>query len=427
MTLTLIILLTIAVALSQWLAVYLNLPTAVNPAILLGIILISGAVAGHTIKTKIIPTITGFVLYGLLIGPHALKLVETETIQSLDFIHFLSLFLIAFLAGGRLNLKEHRHFYSLVPVVSLSQIFFTLLLTGLAIGLYSKNLFPKTDGSLPMTFILITGLILSSNSTAAILAVSHESQPRKKHGDFILATSLLTNILIMIFFLGKSVFFQYFYHTQGDISAATLILRITIHLAAAILTGGILGFLFVFLLSRLHREFLFFIILFSIGAYVSVSYYLSESLIAFITAGIILRNFSRQGNYFMKNLENYSFPIFIIYFTITGAGLSISFPREFIPFLIILFLIRIFTLSSTTFLALRISGENHKTASQLSFSFLSQSGLTIGLITSLTLFRESLIPYELYTVLIWITFLNLIVGPAVLKFFINKLKTFRNT
>ena len=61
MAIILIILLTILAALAQWLAVYLNLPTIVNPAILLGIILISGAVAGHTIKSKIIPTITGFV------------------------------------------------------------------------------------------------------------------------------------------------------------------------------------------------------------------------------------------------------------------------------------------------------------------------------------------------------------------------------
>jgi len=427
MTIALIILLTIAVALSQWLAAFLNLPTAANPAILLGIILISGAVAGHTIKSKNIPTITGFVLYGLLIGPHALKLAGTEMIQSLDFVQFLSLFLIAFLAGGRLNLKEHKHFYSLVPFISLGQLLFTLILTGLVVGLFSKSLFLKADGSFPIIITLFTGLILASNSTAAILAVSHENQPRKKHGDFILATSLLTNIFVLIFFLGKAVFFRYFYQTSGNISAMTVILKMAIHLVTGILTGGALGFLFVFLLSRLRREFLFFIILFSIGAYVSVSFYLSESLIAFITAGIILRNFSRQGNYFMKNLESHSFPLFIVYFTITGAGLNLFLPREYIPFLVVLFIIRILALSSTTHFALRINGENPGTATNLSFSFLSQSGLTIGLLTSLSLFRESLIPHELYAVLIWITFLNLLAGPPVLKYFMNKLKTARNT
>lgn len=426
MAIILIILLTILAALAQWLAVYLNLPTIVNPAILLGIILISGAVAGHTIKSKIIPTITGFVLYGVLIGPHALKLITSDTIRSLDFIHFLSLFFIAFLAGGRLNIREHKNFYSLVPVISLAQLTSTIILTGLVMWIFSKNILLRTGSPVSTTMIIITGLILASNSTAAILAISLENQPRKHYKDFLLATSLTTNIIVMIFFVGKAVLFHNYDQTSYALSAGSVILQMTVHFVSAVLTGVILGFLFVFILSRFRREFLFFILLISIGAYVTAYNYLPESLIAFITAGIILRNFSRQGNYFMKNLENYSFPLFIVYFTITGAGLNLSLPNLLIPLLIVLFLIRLITLSSATNLALRLSGENRKTATGMSLAFLPQSGLTVGLLSSLTLFQESLITRELYAVLMWITFLNLLVGPPVLKHVMSKLKTLRN-
>jgi len=426
MTLTLVILLTLAVTVSQWLAVYLNLPTTVNPAILLGIILISALVAGNIIKGKTVPAITGFILYGLLIGPHGLNLIGQENIQSLDFIHFLSLFLIAFLAGGRLNLKEHKHFYSLVPLISFGQLLLTLLLTGIVIRLFSKGLFPQIGDNLSVLIIytLFTGLILTSNSTAAILAINHENQPRKITGDFILGVSLLTNIFVIVFFLGKAVLFQFFIQQNAVISSGTVIVKIALHLAAGILTGSVLGFLFVMILSKLRREFLFFIILFSICAYVSVSSYLSESLIAFITAGIILRNFSRRGNHFMKDLEQYSTPLFIVYFTLTAAGFNLTIPRNFIPLLIVLFFIRMIAVGSATQLTLRISGQKSKTAAYLSFSFLSQSGLTLGLLSYLSLFQESLITHELYAVLIWITFLNLLVGPPVLKYFMNKLKTF---
>ena len=55
-----------------------------------------------------LPLITGFLVTGIVCGPHVLNLIEVEALNKLGFINDISLAFIAFAAGGELYLKEIR-------------------------------------------------------------------------------------------------------------------------------------------------------------------------------------------------------------------------------------------------------------------------------------------------------------------------------
>ena len=73
-----------------------------------GFLLLAAYLIGDVLSRFRLPKITGYILAGILFGPHLLDLVDTDTVQQLKLIDDLALTFIAFAAGGELRLDGLR-------------------------------------------------------------------------------------------------------------------------------------------------------------------------------------------------------------------------------------------------------------------------------------------------------------------------------
>ena len=73
-----------------------------------GFLLLAAYLIGDVLSRFKLPKITGYILAGILFGPHLLDFVSADTVRELKLIDDLALTFIAFAAGGELRLEGLR-------------------------------------------------------------------------------------------------------------------------------------------------------------------------------------------------------------------------------------------------------------------------------------------------------------------------------
>ena len=84
-----------------------NAPGA-HTAMVAGLLLLSGYLAGYLLAAVRLPRITGYLCVGLLMGPHILGFLTADTVAELGFLNELAVTFIALAAGGELKIAELR-------------------------------------------------------------------------------------------------------------------------------------------------------------------------------------------------------------------------------------------------------------------------------------------------------------------------------
>ncbi len=412
---------------SQYLSHYLNLPTDLNPSILLGLILVSAWVVGHSVKNKTLPMLTGFVLYGMLVGPEGLNLITAVDLQSLEFIRFMVFMMIAFLVGGRLELKAHSGFSKRIPLLLATQFGAVLSGTVLLFLILSAffHHFAFLKGFHTFFYILFTTLVLASGSPAVILSVNRENVSPVRNKSLVLNTVTLSGMILIIPFLGHGVLLKAM--TAKGPEWASAFQTFAIHLFSVILVSGSMGLLLRFFLKHFRGELVFFLVIFMIVLFGGGDLYMPELILSFMGAGIIVRYNSASGKRFIKDISRHSLPFFVVFFTLTAAGIHWTFTASLLSMLAVLFMMRYVTLRFSTELFLRQWQEDFPSARPLSRGFVSQSGLTLCFISIVSSFPEISHLQELCTVLTLLVFLNLLVGPPLYQRALYRIKLFRET
>ena len=66
---------------------------------MVGLLLLSGHIAGHFLFSLSLPRITGYLCVGLLMGPYLLGFFTVDTVENLGFLNELAVTFIALAAG----------------------------------------------------------------------------------------------------------------------------------------------------------------------------------------------------------------------------------------------------------------------------------------------------------------------------------------
>ena len=101
-----------------------------NLILLLGIILLLGALGGTVFKKLKIPQVVGYIVIGIIIGQSGFQILSAQIITALDPLSSIALALIGFLIGGELKTKVIKKygtqfvgiliFESIVPFITVS-------------------------------------------------------------------------------------------------------------------------------------------------------------------------------------------------------------------------------------------------------------------------------------------------------------------
>jgi len=172
-----------------------------NLILALGIILGAGF-AGSLVSRKVgLPSITGYIIVGVLLGPSVGGVIPAGMIADLDAITSITLGVVAYLIGGSLRIESLRGLGKSVawitPLQSLGAAILVTAVVVLAVGVIRPEA-PFWQFSFPLA--LIVGAISSATAPAATMAIVRELRAKGPLTTTLLAVVALDDGVAVVAF-----------------------------------------------------------------------------------------------------------------------------------------------------------------------------------------------------------------------------------
>lgn len=378
-------------------------------------------------KVKL-PVITGLLLIGIISGPYILNLIPKQAIPKLYFINEISLAFIAFAAGAELYLKELKGRMKSIKWMTFGQLFFTFTLSGVAVILLADNIgfLSGVDMRMKLAVALLIGTIFVARSPVSAIAVINEMRAKGPFTQTAIGVTVVKDVLVIILF---TVCFAVADALIGDIPFDIWLLIVLIgELILSILLGFLLGTVMNFLLGLGISTWIKAILLILFGysiyllahfthdysqLYFGFDLYI-EPLLICIIASFVVVNFGKHRREFVKIIELVVPSIYVVFFTLTGASISLDILKDAWGIALLFFTIRLVSMAIGAFIGGTLGGD------PLSFNriswmpYVTQAGVAIGLVAVVAA-KYPAWGAEFSTILIAVIVLNQVFGPPLFK------------
>ena len=384
-------------------------------------------VAGVFQKLKL-PLITGFLVIGLISGPEVLDLIEKESLAKLSFVNDIALAFIAFAVGSELYLKELRSRMKSIIYMSIAQISITFILVSLSVFLL-LDVIPFSDGmklAAQVAVSMLAGTIAIASSPASAIAVINEMRARGPFTQTSIGVTVVKDfgvivIFAIIFTLSKSLIqeaeFRMIYIVQvlmelvfafGLGFLVWLLLRLILSMKGMIeLKKGLVlltGFL-VYLFTHIADD--------HSTRYLGLELHI-EPLLICIIGSFLVTNYSVYRNDFMKIISELGPYVYVLFFTLTGAMISLDVLVAMWYVTLIIFGMRIFSLFLSGLSGGAIAGDPPIFRRISWMPYVTQAGVGVGLATIIATAYPGW-GGEFATVMISVIVLTQLVGPPLFK------------
>ncbi|MCZ4694663.1 potassium transporter TrkA [Ancylomarina euxinus] len=386
----------------------------------------------YFVKVKL-PIITGLLVIGIIAGPFVLKLISNEALPKLGFINDISLSFIAFAAGAELYMSELRSKMKSIKWITFGQLFFTFTLSSTAIYFVSDYIpfMSELGAPVKLAISLLIGTIFVARSPVSAIAIINEMRAKGPFTKTVIGVVVVKEFLVIILFticssianvLINNVEFdiKLLFVLIGELSLSfflgyalgkginlLLSFRMSTTVKSILLIG--LGYLVFVLAHQVH---------FFSQKYLSFDIYI-EPLLICILGGFYVVNYSGFKREFSKIVEKVTPMIYIMFFTLTGASLSLdTFAHTFLIALFFFFL-RLIVLAIGTFFGGIFANDPSHTRKSSWMPYVTQAGISLGLV-SIVSQKYPEWGVEFGTILVTVVVLNLFVGPPLFKWGILK-------
>jgi len=374
-----------------------------------GISLFLAFVSGRLLASTGMPTITSFLIMGMILGPYIMNVFTVSMIKDLRFIDDVALSIIAMTAGGEINFRNSRiHLGKATAFIFIQMTVIFVLVFG--IMMLVKGFFPS-DIFVSMAAVIFICVIANATSPSTTVAVIIESEAKGKMTDYTLTGAIMKDIIIIILF----AFVLSMYGSKGDITVTGVIVKELLSMFA----GLVLSVIIILYIKYIKANQGVFILLFTIVmTWVAKGMHLNP-LLVFLFAGIGVNNFSDFGHSFVQNIEDNSGIIYLIFFFIAGTVVNLPALKVMWVAAVSIVLIRAFATFAGSFAAGLAIGEDKSIKYYSFLGFLGQAGVSIGFAKIIGSTFEGW-GVQFQTLVLAIVAINQIVGPIGFKWALKK-------
>ncbi len=385
----------------------------------LGFLIVAGSVAGQLAASVKLPRITGYLIAGLLSGPHGFALFDAHAVKDLSLINGLALALIALLAGAEITTTILRRTWRSVLVSSLAQI----ALTALPMAAVFYFLAPRmefTKGLSTQAIIALAGVwgvIALSRSPSVTLAILGETKAKGPVAQQSLGVVVLLDVLVLALFSFAMAF------ARAGILGAPIeserFVELGKELFASVAAGTTFG-LFIALWFRFFTsERILFVVVVGYGITAFTAWFHYDTLLVFVVAGFVVMNLTRFGGELVATSERLATAVMVVFFATAGAKIDLDALRSLWRVALLLVVLRIVFTFVSTAVASRIARDPPIVRKWAGFSLVSQAGVTIGLAT---LVADSLpqVGTALASLTIAVVGVNELLGPIAFKMALSR-------
>jgi len=350
------------------------------------------------------------------------------------FINDIALAFIAFAAGSELYLKELRGRFKTIGWMTFGQLVVTFVLSSIALFYIADYIpFMKEMGrNSKIAVSILVGTIFVARSPASAIAIINEIRAKGPFTQTAIGVTVITDVFVIILFTicfsiaGTLI--------SGDEFKFATLLILFIELIFSIGLGFLAGKLIHFSLSFNLYHWLKTILVLGIGwgiyrfahflgeismAQAGFHFYIEPLLISII-AGFYTINYSKHRQEFIKVIEDASPVIYIMFFTLTGAFISLDVLENYWFIAIILFSTRLITMILGSLLGASAAGESRLFRQIGWMPYVTQAGVGLGLVTVVAAAFPAW-GEEFETILIAVIVLNQVFGPPFFKWSITKM------
>lgn len=389
-----------------------------DPLLILAVVLLFGVGFGTLAKRLGLPSITGQILAGVLIGQAGFNFFGREAYADLHPLTAFALGLMAVTIGAHLNIRRLRNAGKRLGYLILLE---ATLLPGLVfLGLL---LLPDMSWSAALLF---SALAIDS-APATIVAVVKETRSKGVFVKTLIAAVAFNNMACILFFeLGRAVV-----ETQlgaSDMTWNQLLMEPATQLVNAALLGGLgAGIMAVAIRfvegSEKIATFAIVVLLLTSGL---ASYLDISPVLACLMLGFIQTNFTGSRDKILDTaFSDFEPAILAVFFTLAGAELSFEHIVEVGLVAVVIFSLRIAGKLMAASLAMRWAGATDKLRKNLGMALIPQAGVAVGLVVLLqedASFAEhgSELLSLLVAVVVTVVTCNELVGPILTRLALHR-------
>ncbi len=379
-----------------------------------------------------LPLISGFLLAGILIGPYGFGFIENGDLDNLTVIDEVALAFIAFAAGSELYLRELQSRLKSILSITAGIVLAVSILVFIALFLISDAVpfmrpFPTTGR---LAIATLAAAILVARSPSSAIAIVNELRARGPFTqtvlgvtvvmDFIvillfainieIADALLTGVPISFGFAGLVLFELFISAVLALVLAGILRLVLASHLNSWIkITLILLSGFSMFLLSSFIRSY----------SHDNLPVeLLLEPLLLCLIASLLITNRSAYRSEFLSLLAKVAAPVYVIFFTLTGASLALDVLADTWIIAVALFMVRLVGLFIGSFAGGVASGEPMKYNRTHWLTAVTMAGVGLGLAKEVDV-EFTAWGAQFATMIIAVIVLSQLVGPPLFKWAIN--------
>jgi NhaP-type Na+/H+ or K+/H+ antiporter len=210
-----------------------------------------GFVGARLLKYVRLPSVTAFLIVGILIGPHILNIVTEEIFTASDFFSNLVLGIIAFSLGENFRLEEIKKGMKQIMWISLVAALGTWVLVSAAILVYFVIV------KVPVYPAIVLGAAASATAPAATVLVIREYRASGLLTEFLLKVVAIDDAWCLIF---AALAIAFANAMRAEVFQISIIFAGLGEIFGALIIGAILGYIFSCWFIDRHKYFCSFVL-----------------------------------------------------------------------------------------------------------------------------------------------------------------------
>ncbi len=384
---------------------------------MLGLITVLGVVGGQLARKLGFPSVTGYIIMGLILGPSFMEIVDQALLDAITPITDFALGLIGFSLGAELKGKFLKSHWEDFSMLFLGESLLTFLLVFMPSFIFTGN-FPLA---------LMLGILAMASAPASVLSTMSEKNARGPFPRLLMSLVAIDSLFCITFFSIATIILKVYYY--GAVDTPSFWRYLGYELGLALFLGFLVGAGCIWVVNHIKEErrrqvLLVGIIFIAVGLprQMDISY-----LLVTLISGIMIVNLTPNFRRFFYSLNSIDTPVLVLFLTLAGSRLQVG----ILPHVGVLGIIYI-----TARLAGKMLGSHlgalicrylpgicihiePSTRKYIGFALTPQAGVAVGL--ALLAEKELMLPEDvLVTVILGSIIFFQIIGPFFLDIALKK-------
>ncbi|HAE41951.1 MAG TPA: hypothetical protein DCG34_03405 [Clostridiales bacterium] len=285
-----------------------------NYPLYIAIIMLFALIGGNICMKARLPSVTGFIVVGLILGPSFTNMINSEIVESMSFVNELAMGILAISLGAELHWATLKRYSKDLPPLVTGEIVLTVFMVSILSYLFG----------LSVQISIILGVLAITVSPSGIVPVIQEYGGKGPLTQNLLAMVAIDNLIgIMLFGIILALFEGF---ALGATNGSDLVLTVVAELFGALAVGVASGYVIVHFLKKKvgNNQFLVILlgmILLNVG--IANQFRLSAMLVN-IVSGIVITNLRNRSMTLSATIDRVQLPIIVVYMTLAGARIDLS-------------------------------------------------------------------------------------------------------